>query len=154
MVSFQNNLNYGGSTGGVSIIEPKPWYQWGLPTPSTYPNGKLIPEISANANVYPGIYIVLPSNTTGITGGTSEASPLTAGVLATIESYTHHRIGLLNPILTYMAENYYGKVIEPITFGYNIPWVATYGYNLVTGYGTINAGYFEKYYPHLIYQKS
>lgn len=144
-----NNVNYGGSTGGVSIIEPKPWYQWGLPTPSTYPNGKLIPEISANANVYPGIYIVLPSNTTGITGGTSEASPLTAGVLATIESYTHHRIGLLNPILTYMAENYYGKVIEPITFGYNIPWVATYGYNLVTGYGTINAGYFEKILPTL-----
>ncbi|QGA54203.1 peptidase S53 [Sulfolobus sp. E5-1-F] len=138
-----NNLNCGGSTGGVSIIEPKPWYQWGLLTPSTYPNGKLIPEISANANVYPGIYIVLPGNVTGITGGTSESSPLTAGLLSTIESYTHNRIGLLNPILTYMAEKYYGKAIEPITFGYNIPWVAYYGYNLVTGYGTINAGYFE-----------
>ncbi|WP_338602069.1 protease pro-enzyme activation domain-containing protein [Sulfolobus tengchongensis] len=142
-----NNVNYGGSTGGVSIVEPKPWYQWGLKTPSTYPNGKLIPEISANANVYPGIYVIFPNNQTGITGGTSEASPLIAGLLATIESYTHERIGLLNPVLSYMAENYYGKAIQPITFGYNIPWTASYGYNLVTGYGTINVGYFAKLLP-------
>ncbi|AOL15501.1 peptidase S53 [Sulfolobus sp. A20] len=142
-----NGLNYGGSTGGVSIIEPKPWYQWSLPTPSTYPNGKLIPEISANANVYPGIFIVCPTNITGISGGTSEASPLTAGILANVESYLHMRIGLLNPILQYMYEKYYGKAIEPVTFGYNIPWVSAYGYNLVTGYGTINAGYFAKLFP-------
>ncbi|MEM3515550.1 MAG: protease pro-enzyme activation domain-containing protein [Saccharolobus sp.] len=142
-----NGVNYGGSTGGVSIIEPKPWYQWGLPTPASYPNGKLIPEISANANVYPGIYIVFPGNTTGITGGTSEASPIVAGLVALIDSYAHTRIGLLNPILTFMYENYYGKAIEPVTFGYNIPWTVSYGYNLVTGYGTINAGYFANLLP-------
>ena len=142
-----NSVNYGGSTGGVSIIEPKPWYQWSLPTPNTYPNGKLIPEVSANANIYPGIYIICPGNTTLITGGTSEASPLVAGLIAIIESYTHTKLGLLNPIITYMANHYYGKAIEPITFGYNIPWVTQYGYNLVTGYGTINAGYFAKLLP-------
>lgn len=142
-----NGVNYGGSTGGISIVEPKPWYEWNLPTPLTYPYGKLVPEISANANVYPGIFIICPGNVTQITGGTSEASPLTAGILADVESYIHSEIGLLNPVLQYMAQNYYGKAIEPITYGYNIPWVAKYGFNLVTGYGTINAGYFANLFP-------
>jgi len=137
-------VNYGGSTGGVSIVEPKPWYQSSLPTPASYPNGRETPDISANADVFPGIYIICPDNVTAITGGTSEASPLTAGALVSVMSYVGHKLGLITPTLYQIAENpsLYDKVFYPITFGYNIPWTATYGYNLVTGWGTLNFGEF------------
>ncbi|MUM65680.1 S8 family serine peptidase [Acidianus infernus] len=143
-----DDVNFGGSTGGVSVIEPKPYYEWGIPTPSTYPAGKTTPAISANANVYPGVYIIFPGNVTEITGGTSEASPLTAGLLALIMNYAHSRLGNLNPVIYMFGENstIYSKVFNPITFGYNIPWTATYGYNLVTGFGTLNVGEFALYY--------
>ncbi|EZQ07054.1 peptidase S53 [Candidatus Acidianus copahuensis] len=137
-----NDANYGGSTGGVSEIEPKPWYQWNLKTPFSYPSGKLLPDISANANVYPGIDIICPGNITSIIGGTSEASPLTAGMVVLIDSYLNTSLGMLNPLLYDLANVDYGKAITPITFGYNIPWTASYGYNLVTGWGTINVGEF------------
>ena len=136
--------NEGGSTGGVSIIEPTPWYQWGLSVKG-YPNGRMTPDVSANANIYPGIYIIAPGNSSMLIGGTSEASPLTAGLLTVEMQYIHHKIGLFNPLLYYVAKNDYGKAIEPVTFGYNIPWVAKYGYNLVTGWGTINAGELATY---------
>jgi subtilase family serine protease len=143
-----DDVNYGGSTGGVSVIEPKPYYEWGIPIPSTYPAGKTTPAISANANVYPGVYIIFPGNVTGITGGTSEASPLTAGLLALVMNYAHTKLGNLNPVIYMFGENstIYSKVFNPITFGYNIPWTATYGYNLVTGFGTLNVGEFAYYY--------
>ncbi|MCI2413700.1 MAG: protease pro-enzyme activation domain-containing protein [Candidatus Aramenus sp.] len=137
-----NDVNYGGSTGGISEIEPKPFYQWSLTTPSSYPNGKEIPDISANANIYPGIYIVFPGNQTFITGGTSEASPLTAGLLTLVMDYVNSSLGNVNPMLYELAYNSstYSKVFNPITFGYNIPWTASFGYNLVTGWGTLNVG--------------
>ncbi|QCO31155.1 peptidase S8 [Metallosphaera sedula] len=135
-------VNYGGSTGGISQVEPKPYYQWGLTTPKGFPNGKEIPDISANADVYPGIYIVCPGNVTAISGGTSEASPLTAGLLTLVMQYTHSKLGNINPDLYYLAKADYQKAFYPITFGYNIPWVASYGYNLVTGWGQLNVGEF------------
>ena len=137
-----NFINYGGSTGGVSIVEPKPWYQFSLTTPVTYPSGRETPDISANANVFPGIYIIGPDNVTAIIGGTSEASPLIAGALVTVMSYLGHKLGLITPTLYQIAENpsLYSKVFYPITFGYNIPWIASYGYNLVTGWGAPNFG--------------
>ncbi|MCG3110020.1 hypothetical protein L3N51_02317 [Metallosphaera sp. J1] len=136
------DVNYGGSTGGISQVEPKPYYQWGLTTPAGFPNGREIPDISANADVYPGIFIVCPGNITAISGGTSEASPLTAGLLTLVMQYTHSRLGNINPDLYYLANTNYGKVFYPITFGYNIPWTASYGYNLVTGWGQLNVGEF------------
>ncbi|MUN28390.1 protease pro-enzyme activation domain-containing protein [Sulfuracidifex metallicus] len=138
-----NGVNYGGSTGGISIIEPEPWYQEGLSAPSSYPDGREVPDLSANANVYPGVYIVCPGNVTEISGGTSEASPLMAGMVALMAQYLGHKLGDLNPIIYELADNStdYQKAFVPITFGYNIPWTAHYGYNLVNGWGSINLGY-------------
>ncbi|WP_291765587.1 protease pro-enzyme activation domain-containing protein [Caldivirga sp. UBA161] len=138
--------NLGGSTGGVSIIEPKPWYQLGIATPESYPFGRMVPDIAMDASPYPGLLIIGPSNTLLITGGTSAAAPLLAGLLTLIMDYVHSSLGLINPVLYSIANNIneYGKAIVPITFGYNIPWAAHYGYNMVTGLGTINAGYFAE----------
>jgi len=151
-----NDVNYGGSTGGISEIEPIPYYQWGLQTPLSYPNGREVPDISGNANVYPGIYIICPGNITCITGGTSEASPLNAGLLTLVMNYVNSSLGLINPILYEIGFNssLYNKVFNPITFGYNIPWVASYGYNLVTGWGTLNVGEFAYYYSKIITKPS
>ncbi|MEM1645260.1 MAG: protease pro-enzyme activation domain-containing protein [Ignisphaera sp.] len=141
-------VNFGGGGGGVSVIEPKPWYQWSISTPASYPNGNLNPTISANANVYPGIYIVVPGNKTDISGGTSESSPLLAGLFTLVMQYSKTRLGLLNPVIFEMAQNstIYNKAFIPITFGYIIPWTSSYGYNLATGWGSINIGYFAYYY--------
>ncbi|MEM0289804.1 MAG: protease pro-enzyme activation domain-containing protein [Metallosphaera sp.] len=140
------NVNYGGSTGGISQVEPKPYYQWGLTTPQGYPGGREIPDVSANADVYPGIFIVCPNNVTAISGGTSEASPLMAGLLTIVMQYDHTRLGNINPALYKLQESAYSKVFYPITFGYNIPWTASYGYNLVTGLGQLNVGNFASLY--------
>ena len=140
------DMNLGGSTGGVSIIEPKPWYQLGIETPESYPFGRMTPDISMDASPYPGLLILGPSNILLITGGTSAASPLLAGLLTLVMDYVHSSLGLINPLLYSIASNAseYGKAIIPITFGYNIPWTAHYGYNMVAGLGTINVGYFAE----------
>lgn len=145
-----NNFNYGGGTGGISEIEPEPWYQWSLPVYKTFPDGRQVPDLSANANVYPGIFIVLPGNQTAIIGGTSEASPLLAGLLTLVMQYSHVRLGLLGPALYAMASNPRDSMafIEP-SFGYNIPWMESKGYNLVTGWGSPNIATFSIYYSAL-----
>lgn len=145
-----DDVNYGGSTGGVSEIEPEPWYQWSLGTHESFPAGRQVPDLSANANVYPGVYIVLPGNVSAIGGGTSEASPLTAGLLVLTMQYSHSRIGLLNPALYTIAQNSSetNAFVRP-TFGYNIPWTVSQGYNLVTGWGSLNIPIFAKYFAEL-----
>ncbi|MEM3197258.1 MAG: protease pro-enzyme activation domain-containing protein [Conexivisphaerales archaeon] len=128
-------VNYGGSTGGVSVLEPKPWYQDGLQSPKGYPDGRMVPDVSLDASVYPGTYIVFPGNVTYITGGTSEASPTLAGLLTLVMQYLGRPLGLINPALYKLG----ASAFTSITYGYNIPWVASSGYNLVTGLGSVNA---------------
>ncbi|MCG2890839.1 MAG: hypothetical protein L7G91_01455, partial [Acidilobus sp.] len=136
-------FNFGGSTGGYSYFEPMPWWQEGVAPapPQGFPYGRASPDVSANANVFPGIYQITYGNETIIDGGTSEASPLTAGLLALIESYLNQRLGLLSPTLYALYKNPSARgAFIPITFGYNIPWFSNGSYNLVTGLGAINVG--------------
>ncbi len=136
-------FNFGGSTGGYSYFEPMPWWQEGVAPapPQGFPYGRASPDVSANANVFPGIYQITYGNETIIDGGTSEASPLTAGLLALIESYLHQRLGLLSPTLYALYKNPSTRdAFIPVTFGYNIPWFSNSSYNLVTGLGAINVG--------------
>lgn len=137
-----DQINYGGGTGGVSDVEPRPWYQSSLTSPPGYPSGREVPDISLNANVYPGGIFVLPGNGTYIVGGTSEASPLFAGLLTLLMSSAKSELGLINPGLYGLAESpsLYTKDFYPISFGYTIPWVSTPGYNMATGWGAPNIG--------------
>ncbi|MGC8497227.1 MAG: protease pro-enzyme activation domain-containing protein [Thermoplasmata archaeon] len=143
-------LNFGGSTGGVSVLEPRPWYQ-NIQDPATYPNGRMVPDISLESSGSPGIWYVMPGNVLNTGGGTSEASPLLAGLLALVSQYTGSKTGLINPALYSLGTNAstYPKVFYPITYGYNIPWASHYGYNLVTGFGSINIGAFATIYSSL-----
>lgn len=136
-----NEINYGGSTGGISIQEPKPWYQ-NVTIPKGYPNGRANPDLSLDGSGDPGVLVVMPGYELVETGGTSESSPLLAGLLTLIMQYTGNSIGLLNPTLYALGPNspMNKKVFTSITFGYNIPWQASSGYNLVTGLGVPNIG--------------
>ncbi|MDV3244470.1 MAG: hypothetical protein LYZ66_04760 [Nitrososphaerales archaeon] len=136
-----NGVNYGGSTGGVSIVEPKPWYQAGLPTPPTFPNGRMNPDLSLQGGVGPATYIV-DSGRVVASGGTSESAPLFAGLVTLIDQYVKGSVGLINPFLYSLGNSpaAYAAAFMPIRFGYNVPWTASFGYNLVTGLGAPNIG--------------
>ncbi len=140
-------VNYGGGTGGVSDLEPLPWYQAGLTAPSGFAQGREVPDLSLNANVYPGVTVVVPGNLTEVSGGTSEASPLLAGLLTLLMASARSELGLINPSLYALAQSpsVYPKVYHPITFGYIIPWVSQPGYNMATGWGAPNIGEMAHY---------
>ena len=141
-IGFVPNLvNEGGGGGGVSILEPKPWYQSNQATPPTYPNGRLNPDLSLQAGIFPAMQLVDSGRIVG-TGGTSESSPLLAGLLTLVAQSMKSHLGLINPFLYQVGNNATEnrKAFAPITFGYTIPWTASEGYNLATGWGSPNMG--------------
>jgi len=139
--------NEGGGGGGVSILEPSPWYQSSLQVPTSFPDGRTVPDLSLDASGGPGTFIVFDGSPTAV-GGTSEASPLFAGLLTLLMGSQKGGLGLLNPAIYKLAGNSstYQRTFTPITFGYTIPWVSTLGYNLATGWGTPNIGEIAKLY--------
>ena len=136
-----NLVNAGGGGGGVSILEPKPWYQSSQADPPSFPNGRLNPDLSLQAGVDPSMAIVASGQVVG-TGGTSESSPLLAGLLTLAAESDKGDLGLINPFLYEVGDSpsQYQKGYTPVTFGYTIPWKASLGYNLATGWGSPNVG--------------
>ena len=95
-LAFVPNLqNYGGGGGGVSNLEPKPWYQQNEPTPASFPNGRMEPDLVLQAGIDPATYIVAMGQVEGV-GGTSESSPLLAGLLALVAESSGGRSGFDN----------------------------------------------------------
>ncbi len=150
-----NGVNAGGSGGGVSFLEPKPWYQKNQQTPPSYPNGRMEPDLSLQAGVNPGIFII-NSGSLMVVGGTSGSVQALSGLLTLIAQSSGGPLGLLNPFLYNLGNNanLYAKAYNPITFGYNIPWTASYGYNLVTGWGAPNIGEINTLYNTQLTQPS
>jgi kumamolisin len=75
----------GGSTGGgVSAAFPRPAWQGSINIPSVNPNagpGRIVPDVAANAAGSTG-YFVVAQGRGEVSGGTSAATPLWAGLLA------------------------------------------------------------------------
>ncbi len=141
-------VNEGGSGGGVSILEPTPWYQSSLQVPASFPNGRMVPDVSLDASANPGTFIIYRGSPVA-TGGTSESSPLFAGLVALLMGSQKQSLGLLNPAIYQLAGNpsTYQKAFTPVTFGFTIPWVSKLGYNLATGWGVPNVGEIASLYP-------
>ncbi len=131
----------GAGGGGVSILEPKPWYQDNQTVPPGYPDGRMVPDVSLQAGLDPAILIVDSGQVTGI-GGTSVSAQVLSGLLTLIAESAGGGLGLINPFLYQTAENpkLYAKAFDPITTGYTTPWTASYGYNMATGWGAPNIG--------------
>jgi subtilase family serine protease len=89
---------FGGSGGGESIYFPKPSWQASLPG-----TGRQVPDISALADPYTGVPIVLTANgVQGVQvgwGGTSLASPIFTALWAIANQYAGHSLGQAAPTI-------------------------------------------------------
>jgi subtilase family serine protease len=145
------NDGYGAGGGGLSAIFSRPFYQIGVAGAVDHKRGT--PDISMSGAVNGGAWVYYSFVRTGwhIFGGTSEASPIFSGVVALADQYAHHRLGLINPGLYALgALNHAGVPGTGIvdvttgnnTFGGVTGYEATPGYDLASGWGTIDAAKF------------
>lgn len=154
--SLLGSLASGG--GGRSAIFPRPWYQNSVANRVGSQRG--VPDISLSASVDGGALVYLrksaliPSDGFYIIGGTSEASPELAGIVAIADQAAGHDLGLINPQL-YTLNAQHATGIVDITAGTNtvtfsqggsnhtvIGFDARVGYDLASGVGGINAAAF------------
>jgi Pro-kumamolisin, activation domain/Bacterial Ig-like domain (group 3) len=156
-------LSAGG--GGASAFFSKPSWQVGTGVPADF--SRDVPDISLNAASGHDGYLFCTSgsctngyrNAAGnlnFVGGTSVAAPTLAGILALVEQKIGSRIGNANPTIYGLANStYYNTVFHDITTGNNnspcdvgtpscpnggsIGYSAAQGYDLATGWGSIDA---------------
>ena len=163
--SATNGLGAGG--GGFSLYFTKPYWQVGSTVPQDF--SRDVPDIALNAasNHDGTLYCVAGSCVNGtfrasdgqslsVVGGTSVATPEFAGVLALVEQKIGSKIGNAGPHLYALANSsFYTSVFNDITTGNNtspctagtincpaggvLGYSATVGYDLATGWGSINA---------------
>jgi subtilase family serine protease len=179
---------YGGSGGGASELFTQPFYQRGVvPTALSHPAGaitamRVMPDIAADADPATGMLIGLTEQTTAssppaytevVVGGTSESSPLIAGIQADAQQAQRIPIGFANPAIyqRYDTRAYHTVTDDPLGPGVTIASVnalpspvpsgeapdylvtmahdtslhAMPGYNDITGVGTPAPGYLRSY---------
>jgi subtilase family serine protease len=144
------------SGGGTSIFFTRPPYQNGVQ--DVVHGSRGVPDISMSAacngsvntyNSYPGA----PAGWSP-TCGTSEATPLFAGIVALADQVAGHSLGLINPALYQLAARHAPGIVD-VTSGNNTVsfsqggrrqtvtgFSARPGYDLATGVGTVDARYF------------
>jgi kumamolisin len=131
-----------GSGGGVSDIFLRPSWQTGLGTGGQFDthNGRQVPDVSADSDPATGNFFIGNGQAqTG--GGTSLASPMWAGFTVLMNQFLaahHHRpVGFFNPILYHLANSQEAfPPFHDITVGGNDYYLATPGYDMVTGLGS------------------
>lgn len=148
--------------GGISQKFAEPFYQRLLPrnTQKLLNNHRGLPDISINADPFTPVPVYLgflskfnpPTGGPGtdgyyLFGGTSEGSPVWAGITADLNQYVGHPVGFLNPVLYGLSfsKYIYGKDFHDITVGNNsqltntppVPgYDATAGWDPATGLGS------------------
>jgi subtilase family serine protease len=139
--------------GGLSTIFGRPSWQKGVT--SVVGNRRGLPDVSLSAAVDGGVLVYLgfpglPAKGLYIIGGTSEATPLFAGIVAIADQVAGHPLGLINPALYSLAAANAPGIVD-ITTGnnsvsfvqggvqYTVPgYSATTGYDLASGLGTVD----------------
>jgi subtilase family serine protease len=158
---WNENTQLGGpfaGGGGLSSVFPRPSYQDSVK--AVVGNHRGLPDLSMSASVNGGASVYmsfkpLPKPAYYIIGGTSEATPELAGVIAVADQYAGHPLGLINPALYKIAATKGETGIVDVTTGENtVTWVQnghTYtvpgavagpGYDLSSGLGTIDGANF------------
>jgi subtilase family serine protease len=158
-----NELTEGGagpnplaSGGGLSMFFTRPGYQQSV---ASVVGGKRgVPDVSMSASctgsvITYGTYGGAPAGWSP-TCGTSEATPLFAGIVALADQVAGHSLGLVNPALYQLAAQHAPGIV-PVTSGNNTVsflqggrkqtvtgFGARAGYDLATGVGTVDAQYF------------
>jgi subtilase family serine protease len=146
------NDGFGAGGGGLSGVFSRPIYQIGVRQDVGKSRGT--PDISMSAAVNGGAWVYYSFGARPgwhIFGGTSEASPIFSGIVALADQVAGHRLGLINPglyllgALSQHGDHHTGLV--DITSGDNsfagvTGFNATTGYDLASGWGTIDAARF------------
>ena len=144
--------------GGKSVVFSRPGYQNGVRNVVGGQRG--VPDISMSAacngsvDTY-GTFGGAPAGWSP-TCGTSEATPLFAGIVALADQVAGHPLGLINPALYRLAAAGDPGIVD-VTSGHNTVsfkqggheytvhgFAATRGYDLASGVGTVNAAYFVR----------
>ncbi|MBV9093536.1 MAG: S53 family peptidase [Streptosporangiaceae bacterium] len=144
------------SGGGLSIFFPRPAYQNGVQ--SVVGGRRGVPDISMSAacNGSVDTYSTFAGAPAGWSPscGTSEATPLFAGIVALADQVAGHPLGLINPALYQMSAAHDPGIVD-VTSGNNTVsfsqggrertvtgFAARPGYDLASGVGTVDARYF------------
>ncbi|WP_346345702.1 S53 family peptidase [Streptomyces sp. SID5468] len=149
--SVYNDNGAGG--GGQSHVFTRPAFQNGVRSVVGARRGT--PDVSMAAAVNGGAWVYSsydPKATGwGVSGGTSEASPLFSGVIALADQYAGHRVGDINAALYALnaksAKNPYTGIVD-VKDGTNnsyagvTGYTAVRGYDMATGVGTVDAARF------------
>ncbi len=142
--------------GGKSIVFHRPYYQGGVA--GVVGDQRGVPDISMSASCsgpvttfesYPGV-----AGTWSVSCGTSEASPLFAGIVALADQVAGHPLGLINPALYRLSAGRALGIVD-VTLGNNTVsftqngedytvqgFDSLPGYDLASGVGTVNAARF------------
>ncbi len=143
------NDGFGATGGGKSVIFPRPAFQ--DPVRAVVGDSRGTPDISMSAAVDGGaiVYTSFDPATVGyhVVGGTSEASPMFAGVVAIAAQINKGKVGDINPALYALGQSQIRTGIIDVTKGNNsfggvTGYPATRGYDLATGWGTVDVGVF------------
>jgi subtilase family serine protease len=141
------NDDYGAGGGGLSSVFSRPAFQNGVRGVVGARRGT--PDVALSAGV-DGSVIVYTSYAANpgwaIVGGTSEAAPLFAGMVALAAQRAGHRLGAINPALYRLARRPGGGIVD-VTVGDNSyggvsGYSAARGYDLASGLGTVDAARF------------
>ena len=150
------NDGFGAGGGGVSAIFSRPLYQLGVTKVVGSHRGT--PDVSMTAAVDGAAWVYWSFPGAGapgweLVGGTSEATPVFSGVVALADQLAGHRLGLINPALytlgalsqrtglsTGLVDVTAGNNSFNNVTGYN----AVPGYDLASGWGTIDANKFVR----------
>ena len=141
--------------GGKSVIFARPSYQTAVR--AVVGNHRGVPDISMSAACTGAvnIYQSFAADRTGWYAlcGTSEATPLFAGIVALADQVAGHSLGLINPALYQLAAEHAPGIVSvssgnnTVSFrqGGRIRTVSGFsarpGYNLAAGLGTVDAAY-------------
>ena len=150
------NDGFGGAGGGgLSAVFARPGYQFGVR--DVVGSSRGAPDISMGGSVDGGGWIYASFGGVGGTGwdifdGTGQAMAQFAGIVALADQLAGHRLGQLNPALYRLGERsqrpgHHRTGIVDITEGNTshdglIGHQALPGYDLATGWGTIDAAVF------------
>ncbi|MEU9388768.1 S53 family peptidase [Streptomyces sp. NPDC048324] len=140
--------DYGAGGGGQSHVFTRPSFQNGVKSKVGARRGT--PDISMSAAVNGGAWIYSSYDPTAVgwdvSGGTSEATPLFAGIVALADQAAGHRVGNIQQAL-YGLYAHHAKAngILDVNDGTNnsyhgvTGYKAVNGYDLATGVGTVDA---------------
>jgi subtilase family serine protease len=144
------------SGGGTSIFFARPQYQNGVR--DVVGDRRGVPDISMSAACSGSVntYASFPGASAGwsLTCGTSEATPLFAGIVALADQVAGHSLGLINPALYWLAARHAPGIVDVASGDNTVSFTqdgreqtvtgfrAGPGYNLATGVGTVDARYF------------